>query len=461
VNIHRGILCRTFRERREVISKHEIHGFCGENDMSDTIMCPNCSCNIEISTTLASQLREQLRRELEAEARRKHEALTQLEQTLRQRELAVEDSRHSLEHEVSQRVAKERDFLKLEAQTHAQEAIALDLKNLQDQLAEAKGKLSRAHQAELQLRKERSELEDEKISLELTVTRQLDQERAAIRDAAKREADEQHRLHEADKDKLVADLRRQIDELKRKSEQGSQQSQGEVMELDLEDLLRGHFPLDTFEAVPVGIHGGDLLHRVYDSTGSPCGTIIWEAKRTKAWNDNWLPKLRDDQRAARAHAAVLLTAEMPKSLATFGWIDGIWVTNRSCLVGLATALRLGLVELARNKRSSEGRQNRIELLLSYIAGSDFRQRIEGIVESFVAMKDDLESEKRSVQRLWAKREKQIELAAVNTANLYGDFGGIVGPSLPQIANLELAAIAADDGEVDTEPSSASYVDTSF
>jgi hypothetical protein len=213
------------------------------------------------------------------------------------------------------------------------------------------------------------------------------------------------------------------------------------MEVLLEDLLRDVFPTDSIEPVPTSFPGGDVLQRVHDAAGLSCGTILWESKRTKNWNEAWLPKLRNDQRAAKAHLAILATAEMPKGLTTFGNIDGIWVTGRPCLVGLAAALRHGLIETARTRRSAEGRTTKVEALCTYLAGSEFRQRVEGIVEAFLSMKEDLESEKRSLHRLWAKREKQIERATINTAGLHGDLAGILGSSLPQIANLELASPA--------------------
>src|SRR5207302_1429876 len=151
-----------------------------------------------------------------------------------------------------------------------------------------------------------------------------------------------------------------------------------------------------------------------------------------SWNDNWLPKLRDDQRACKAHAAALLTAQLPQGLTTFGCMDGVWVTSRSCLLGLAAALRAGVVEVARTRRFLEGQQTKVERAFHYLSSQEFRQRVEGIVEPFVAMRDDLESEKRSIRRLWAKREKQIERAAANAAGLWGDLGGILGATLPSV-----------------------------
>jgi hypothetical protein len=411
--------------------------------MTDTILCPSCGSEIAVSETLAAQIRQHLRLEFDQETRRKDKDLEKRLEDIRQQEGEIEASRESMEQEVSSRVAQEQTRLAKEARVKAEQCVALEIRDLEGQLTEAKDKIIEARKAELQLRKDRRDLEERHRELELTVTRTLDSERATIREQAKLELDEQNRLNEADRERLIADLRTQIDDLKRRSEQGSPQARGEVMELELEDFLRDAFPHDSIEAVPVGAHGGDILEHVHDQNGLDCGAILWESKRTKNWSDGWLPKLRNDQRAAKAHVAVLTSEELPKGLANFGCIDGVWVTNRHCLMGLAAALRQGMIEAARTRRSLQGRQDKVEILYTYLAGSEFRQRIEGIVEALMTLKDDLESEKRSMHRLWAKREKQLERAARNTSGMYGDLAGILGSNLPQIANLELATITAD------------------
>jgi len=412
--------------------------------MTDTITCPNCGAAIDVSETLTSQLREHLRDDFEKEAKRKDAALQKRLEELREQANELATARRSLEEEVAARVAQAETRLHEEARTKAKEAIDLEIRDLQGQLSDAKVKITAAQQAELQLRKERRALEDKQQELELTVSRTLDGEREKIRAATKLEADEQHRLDQAERDQLIADLRDQIDDLKRRSEKGSPQTRGEVMELELEDVLRNAFPDDTIEPVPVGAHGGDILQRVHDQTGLDCGVILWESKRTKNWNDTWLPKLRNDQRTARAQMAILTSEELPKGVVHFTRIDGVWVTSRPCLVGVAVALRQGMIEAARTRRSLEGRKDKVEVLYNYLAGSQFGQRVEGIVEAFMTLKDDLESEKRSMHRLWAKREKQLERAAINTSGLYGDLAGILGSNMPQIANLEIAAITAAD-----------------
>ncbi|MBI2808692.1 MAG: DUF2130 domain-containing protein [Planctomycetes bacterium] len=418
--------------------------------MQDIIHCPSCGCEITVSETLTAQIRQHLRQEFDAEVRRKDGELAKRLDEIRHREKALEESRAAIEKEVAGRVAQEQDRLMQEAKSRAQESIATEFRDLQEQLATTRTQLTDVRRTELQLRKERRQLEDEKQTLELTVSRTLDEERARIRGDAKNEADEAHRLKDADKEKLIGDLRHQIDELKRKSEQGSQQAQGEVMEVLLEDLLRQYFPLDGIEEVPVGVHGGDLIHCTFDATGEECGKILWESKRTKAWSDAWLPKLRDDQRAAKAHVAILVTEEMPKGLAAFGCIDGVWVTKREYVVGLAIALRSGLLEVARARRSMQGQQTKMEFLYQFLVGPEFQQRVEGIIEAFATMKEDLDSERRAIQRLWAKREKQIDRAMINTSGLYGDLTSILGTSLPQIGCLELTHIPFDAEETVVE-----------
>jgi hypothetical protein len=418
--------------------------------MHDIIHCPSCGCEITVSETLTAQIRQQLRQELDVEVRRKDGDLAKRMDEIRHREKALEESREAIEKEVAGRVAHEQDRLAQEAKVRAQESVAAELRDIQEQLTTARTQLSDVQNIELQLRKERRKLQEEKHALELTVNRTLDEERGKIRDDARRESDEGHRLKDADMEKMIGDLRHQIAELKRKSEQGSQQAQGEVMELILEDILRQCFPLDGIDEVPVGVHGGDVVHCIFDATGEECGKILWESKRTKAWSDAWLPKLRDDQRAAKAHVAILVTAAMPKGLAAFGCIDGVWVTKREYVVGLAVALRSGLLEVARTRRSVQGQLTKMEFLYEFLVGPEFQQRVEGIIEAFATMKQDLDSERRALQRLWAKREKQLDRAMINTSGLYGDLASILGTSLPLIDSLELTHIPVEADETVVE-----------
>lgn len=415
--------------------------------MSDTISCPECGTDIEITEALSSQLGEKLRKEFEAKERERDKKLAQREADLKGFEETLGKQRESLDQEVATRLAVEREKLRAEEAAKAKEQIAVELRDKETELSGIREKLQLAQNAELDLRRKARELDEAKQELELTLARTLDEERGKIREAAKKEADEERQLKDAEKDKLIGDMKRQIDDLKRKSEQGSQQLQGEILEITLEDLIRQHFPYDDIDPVPKGIHGGDVVQTVRDSTGTVCGIILWESKRTRNWSDGWLPKLRDDQRAAKAQVAILVSMELPKEVSTFRHVDGIWVTSSACAVSLAAVLRAGLIEVATAKKSLEGRNDKMEFLYSYLSGQEFRHRVEGIVEAFVTLREDLETEKRSTQRMWAKREKQLERAVSQTAGMYGDLSGIIGASLPAIESLNPPGISGPDGGV--------------
>ena len=404
--------------------------------VSDLITCPNCGHEIEMQATAAAQMREHILHDLQDR-----------ERTLQQKALSVDADLQSRLNAETVRLRKE-----IEKATRTAYSQEVD---------ELRVKLESANAAEVLLRKDRRALEEQKRELELAVNRTLDEERETLREQARVQLVEQSRHRDADKDKLITDLKRQIDDMKRTAEFGSQQAQGFTLELELEHELRRAFPMDAIEAVPGGANGGDVLQRVFDRNGSPCGTILWESKRTKTWNDSWLPKLRDDQRRAKSEIAVLLSVELPKSLANFGCIDGTWITNRDCYIGLAAALRHGVIEAARARETAHGKMTKVDLVFQYFAGSEFRQKIEGLVEAFVEMKKDLDSEKRSFCRIWNKREKQIARAMVNTSALYGDLGCIIGPGLTGIPQLELGSIAEAKRPINrledfTESESASF-----
>ncbi len=217
-----------------------------------------------------------------------------------------------------------------------------------------------------------------------------------------------------------------------------------MQELDLEETLRAAFPHDMIDPVPKGLFGGDILQGVVGSSQSVVGTILWEAKRTKAWSPAWLAKLKGDQREARADAAIILTTAMPKGCDNFIEMDGVWVTNNACAIPLAHALRAALKEVASARSAAEGQQTKMELVYAYLTGPGFRRRVEAIKDAFESMLADLEAEKRLIQKQWAKREVQIRAVIDNTVGLYGELQGIAGRSLPEIQGLDFPAIEAGE-----------------
>lgn len=400
----------------------------------DVIICPHCKKEIPLTEAITHQIREKLIKEFEAESKSKEQELEKREQALSIREKETERAEKMIEEEIDKKLKLERKKLEKELKQKAEESIAKELKDLYEQIKEKDKKLQKAQEEELKLRKERRELEESKKSFELEMQRKLDEERKSIM--------EKHRLEVLDKKKQIDDMRKQIEELKRKAEQGSYQIQGEVLEIELEDILKANFPIDNIEPVPKGIKGADVLQKVYNQSGQYCGAIIWESKRTKAWRDGWIPKLKEDQRAVKAEIAVLMTTLLPKDVTNFAYIEGIWVTNYNSMIGLTNALRMNLIQVANTKLSTIGKNKKKEVLYNYLSGPEFRQKVEAIVEAFIFMKKDLDKEKRAMMRIWSKREKQIESVIRNTAGMYGDMQGIIGASLPQIKSLELKALTS-------------------
>jgi hypothetical protein len=293
---------------------------------------------------------------------------------------------------------------------------------------------------ELALRKDKRDLEEHQRELEVSVARKLDEERAKISEEAKRRADEEQRLRMREKEKVIGDLKTQIEELKRRAEQGSQQLQGEVLELDLESQLASAFPHDAIEPVAKGVRGADVIQHVRTNLGTDCGILLWEAKRARNWSRDWVPKLKGDQRDIRAEVAILVTEVMPPGLNGFGQHEGVWVCEGPSILPLAIALRDGLVGIAAAKQAEAGKAGKMEQLYAYLAGTEFRQRVEAIVDAFSTMQADLDAEKRAYHKHWAKRQKHIEQAITQTAMLYGGVQGIVGQAtLPEIATLELGS----------------------
>lgn len=305
-------------------------------------------------------------------------------------------------------------------------------------------KLAQAQLAQAELIKKQRELDDAKRELELTVAKRVQEGLIEARTLAKKEAEEEQKFKVMEKEQTIAAMQKQIEDLKRRAEQGSQQLQGEVQELELENLLRMKFPYDAIDPVPKGEYGGDVLHRVVGTGGQPCGVILWEFKRTKNWSDAWLVKLRDDQRTAKAEIAIIVSHSLPKGVETFELIEGVWVTHPRATLPVAMILRQSLLEVALARQSSEGQQTKTEMVYQYLTGPRFRQRVEAIVEAFSTMQQDLERERKAIMKQWAKREEQIERVMTATVGMYGDLQGIAGRSLQEIEGLELAALEIKD-----------------
>jgi hypothetical protein len=420
--------------------------------MSDaTIVCPSCRTEIRLTESLAAPLIETARQELEARAAERERAVSERESRLGERVRELETQRASLDEQIAERLGKERAVLSAAEAKKARAALADEIARAQEELAERDAllrerdeKLAEARNKQLELFKLQRELEDQKQELELSVQRRLQEETEKLRSDARRAADEDHRQKLAEKDKLISDMQRQVEELRRKADEGSQQRKGEVFELELEATLRARFPVDAIEPVPKGEHGGDVLQRVRTAQGQPAGTILWELKRTRLWSKDWLPKLRADQRAAKAEIAILVSDALPKEIETFAEYEGVWVTSPATALPLALALRQLVLDVATARKTGEGLESKMELVYQYLTGPRFQQRVHALIESYQTMKDDLDKERRVLMKHWAKREAQLERALLASTGMYGDLQGIAGQSLREIEGLDLRALEAPD-----------------
>ncbi len=404
------------------------------------ITCPKCGAEIPLTEAVSHRLREQLTADFERQRADLNAALAERERKLADEKADLERRAKSIQDEVARKLDAERNGLLSAATKRAEEKLALELKDLRDQLADQRAKLKAAQDAELDLRKKQRELEEAKGTLELEVARRLDAERAKIAETARVQAVETERLKLADKEKIITDLQREIQNLKQKAEQGSVQLQGETLEITLEQDLREAFACDEITEVKKGLRGADVLQRVRTNAGLDCGAILWEAKRARNWSGEWPEKLKDDQREAKAELAVLVTTCLPEGVRGIGHVDGVWACEPAFAPVLAAALRQGLVSTAMQRLQDTNRADKMARLYDYLCGVEFRQHVEAVVESFQGLQDQLAAEQRAFARQWREREEQVRKAITHTAMLYGGIQGIAGrDALPEIQSLQLPA----------------------
>jgi len=416
-----------------------------------TIICPNCKTEIKLTESLAAPLIETTRKQFEQQLAQKDRDVSQREQAMREKEKQLTEVKNTLDAQVASQVEeqlkKDRARITDEEAKKARLAAATDLEqkvrevaDLQEVLKSREEKLAEAQKAQADLIKKQRELDDAKRELELTVEKRVQDGLSDVRTQARKEAEESLNLKVMEKEQTITAMQKQIEDLKRRAEQGSQQLQGEVQELELESLLRVKFPFDSIEPVPKGEFGGDVLQRVVSQSGQPGGTILWESKRTKNWSDGWLVKLREDQRTAKAEIAVIVSQVLPRDVETFEMVDGVWVTHPRAALPVALVLRQTLLDVATARQASEGQQTKTEMIYEYLTGPRFRHRVEAIVEAFSTMQEDLDKERKAIMKQWAKREAQIERVMGATVGMYGDLQGIAGKSLQEIEGLEISAL---------------------
>lgn len=376
-----------------------------DNTMNNKIKCPYCGKSFEPTDAYRHELEEKLLKEVQEKYKTDFERM-------------------------SKKIVEE-------AKKEAQEEIINELKDKEEQILKFKKRAEVAEEQELLIRKEKRELEESKKKFEIEKQRQIDSEREKIRMEALKEAEDKTSLNLAQEKKKNEDAQKQILELQRKLQQGSQQAQGEVLELELEEILKNEFPMDKITEVKKGVRGADVVQEVVDKQGRECGTILWESKNAK-WSQQWIATLKENQRQAKAQLAVLVATETPEEIKTFAYREGVWIVTRKMALPLALALRFNLVSVTFEKRINMNKSEKAEILYQYITSTDFKHRIEAIVETFVDMQNSIETEKRWFTAKWAKQEKQIRRVVDNTVGMRADLEGLVGNALPAVDYLKLS-----------------------
>ncbi|MGX9948457.1 DUF2130 domain-containing protein (plasmid) [Bradyrhizobium denitrificans] len=414
-----------------------------------TLHCPNCNHEIRLTESLAAPLLAETRQRFQQQLASKDAEMERKTEALRLEREQVAKDREQVEDQVAKRLTAERAQLVAAESKKAREAAAAELRAKESEAAELRAtllsnnmKLAEAQKQQAELMRQQRALEEEKRELDLTIEKRVRASISEIQIKARQEADEAARLRVAEKDQTIESMTRTIEELKRKAEQGSQQSQGEVLELELEELLRGRFPTDSIEPVGKGELGADVIQQVNGAIGQSAGIILWETKRTKAWSDGWLAKLRDDQRRSGADVALIISHALPKHIEQFDLVDGVWVAHPRCALPVAVALRQALIDVSSSRLVQQGQQTKMEQVYHYLTGTKFRQRVEAVVEKFNDMREDLDKERKFMVRQWAKRETQILAVVESTVGMVGDLQAIAGKAMPEIPSLEVPLLEA-------------------
>lgn len=371
--------------------------------MNNKIKCPNCGFGFDVDEVLEHQAEEKIRKELLGKF------------------------------EMDKKIAEE------EAERKGREQAEEELKSIKEDYEKKSNENRELKKKEVELLRREREMKDKEESLRLEIEKEyLNKYDEREREVRKQES-EKNEMKNKELEKKLEDQKKLIDEMQRKAEQGSMQLQGEIQELALEDFLKAQFPFDIISEVPKGVRGADAIQSVINSLQQDCGKIIYESKRTKKFSDEWLEKLKNDQKNQQAEIAVIVTESMPKEMERFGQKNGVWICSFQEIKSLSFVLREMLIKTQSIRVAQENKGDKMEMLYIFLTSTEFRQQVEAIVDGFSQLKSDIDSEKRAMQKIWKEREKQIEKVMNNTIDMYGSIRGIAGNAIGTIQALELPA----------------------
>ena len=408
---------------------------------ANQIDCPNCGHTIDVNSILYQQLDQELRKKYHDELAKEREQFQQSEAEIQAQRKAVEQEKAALSEKIREGVEtgikQQRSRLETELRKKAEEEQAEHLKVIQAELKEKSKQVKELNKTKAEIERLKREKDELRETVELEAQQRLNRQLAEEREKIRKTETSKSELMLSEKEQVIHQLKQQLQEAHRKAEQGSMQLQGEVQELVIEEWLQSRFPLDTIDEIKKGARGADCIQTVNTPTRYNCGTIYYESKRTKNFQPGWIEKFKNDIREKNADIGVLVTAEMPQNMERMGLRDGIWICTFDEFKGLCAVLRESLINISAALATQENKGEKMGMLYDFLTGNEFRMQVEAIVEGFTQMQSDLESEKRSMQGIWKKREKQIDKVLLNTTHMYSSIKGIAGSAIQPVPQLEL------------------------
>lgn len=408
---------------------------------TSSIQCPKCGTSIDVNDILKHQIEDSLRKEFQQKVNQQENELMVKNEALEKAKAEFEAKKKQENEMFAERLEKEKKeaekLITEKLKTKLAEEQKDQMELLNKELAEKSEKLRELNKMTAEIAKLEREKLELKDTIEAASEKQLNEKLALERERIQKLEKEKSELREKELLKQIEDQKKLTEEMKRKQEQGSMQMQGEVLELAIEEYLAVQFPLDTIDEIKKGASGADCLQSVNTREHQNCGTIYYESKRTKNFQPAWIEKFKNDIREKKANIGVLVTEVMPADMERMGMKDGIWICTFEEFKGLSAVLRQSLIQVSQAVQSQENKGDKMEMLYDFLTSNEFRLQIEGIVEGFTQMQDDLTAEKRSMMAHWKKREKQIEKVVNNTIGMYGSIRGIAGNAVQSVKALEL------------------------
>ena len=411
------------------------------NKNKTVIQCPECGKDIDINDVLTHQLEKQFTEKFESEREAEKEKISVLEKKLSEEKDALENQKEeinaSIESGVKKEMKSERKKVEAEGKKRLTEESQEQLSMMEKELEDKSKQVQELNKSKAEIEKLKREKDELKSEAEIEAQKQLT--KILIEEKKKIQKTEEDR-NEMKMNELLMQLEDQkklTEEMKKKQEQGSMKLQGEVQEVLIEKWLKTQFPMDTIEEIKAGARGADCLQTIHTREQQNCGTIYYESKRTKTFQPSWIEKFKADMRTKSVDMGVLVTEVMPTDMERLGQKDGIWICNFNEFKGLSIVLRESIIQISHAIVTQENKGGKMELLYDYLSGNEFRLQIEAIVEGFSQMRIDLESEKRSMQRIWKQRDKQIDKVTTNTIDMHGSIKGIAGNAIQSVKQLEL------------------------